>query len=386
MVFDFLEPINKNEFSSFIDTLEPHQLGSKIQLNVNNEIANQEDFSIVILGVLEYRDALVDANAMRKGLNAVRKELYQLYEHFETPKILDLGNIKVGNTKKDSHVALEQVLQNLNESGFTTILIGGSHEMFYSQYQSFKHNSHDIDVVVIDEVVDINSSAELNATSHLYHIITSTPNFLFTLSHLGHQLFYNSPQNIDKIEALVFESKRLGQLQQNIFEIEPTMRNADLLSIDLSAIKSADAPASGKASPNGLTGVEACQIARFAGFSNKLKSFGIYEFNPNFDNNNQTAKQISQMIWYFMEGYTNRKPNDYPAESNKDFTKFFVKQESNNYELVFWKSNYSGKWWMEIPTKEESVVKYMPCSYTDYQNAMEDELPDNWMKFFRMLN
>ncbi|MCB0539195.1 MAG: arginase family protein [Chitinophagales bacterium] len=386
MIFDFIEPVDVSKIDLSIDKLDQNQLGSKIYINTNNHIENEDNFNMVLLGVLENRDASVDEATMRMGLNNVRKEFYQLYSHFETPKILDIGNVKMGKTKKDSHVALEQVLQDLNEKGLTVVVIGGSHEMFYSQYKSFKNSRYDIDVVVVDAVIDFNSTEELNSSSHLYHIVTSTPNFLFTLSHLGQQLYYNSPQNIDKIEALIFESRRVGQLQQNIFEIEPIIRNADLMSFDLSAVKSADSPANDKASPNGLTGVEACQLSRFAGFSNKLHSFGIYEFNPLFDSNNQSAKQISQMIWYFIEGYTNRKSHDYPAESNKEFTKFFVKQESTSYELVFWKSNYSGKWWMEIPTKEDGVVKYLPCSYQDYENAMEDELPDNWMKVFRMLN
>lgn len=386
MIFDFIEPVDVEKIDLQIDELATNQLGSKIKINTGKGIENEDDFNIVLLGVLEYRDASVDEETMRKGLNNLRKELYQLYEHFELPKILDLGNVKMGKTKKDSHIALESVLQELNEKGFTSIVIGGSHQMFYSQYQSFKNHKYDIDVVVIDEVVDFKNNVEINDSSHLYHIVTSSPNFLFTLSHLGHQLFYNSPENIDKIEALVFESKRVGQLQQNIFDVEPIMRNADLLSFDLSAIKSSDAPANHKASPNGLTGVEACQLSRFAGFSNKLQSFGIYEYNPLFDNNNQSAKQISQMIWYFIEGFTNRKPHDYPTENNNNFIKFFVKQETSGYDLVFWKSNYSGKWWMEIPTKDRDVIKYLPCSYQDYENAMADELPDNWMKVFKMLN
>ena len=219
MIFDFIEPVDVSKIDLSIDKLDQNQLGSKIYINTNNHIENEDNFNMVLLGVLENRDASVDEATMRMGLNNVRKEFYQLYSHFETPKILDIGNVKMGKTKKDSHVALEQVLQDLNEKGLTVVVIGGSHEMFYSQYKSFKNSRYDIDVVVVDAVIDFNSTEELNSSSHLYHIVTSTPNFLFTLSHLGQQLYYNSPQNIDKIEALIFESRRVGQLQQNIFFI-----------------------------------------------------------------------------------------------------------------------------------------------------------------------
>jgi len=229
-------------------------------------------------------------------------------------------------------------------------------------------------------------SEEVNARSFLRHIIMHQPNFLFSANHIGHQLFYNDPKNIDVLDSLSYDVIRLGEVKKDVFEMEPILRNADMLSFDLSALKSSDAPANALTSPNGLTGEEACQLCRFAGFSNKLSSFGLYEFNPYFDQNNQGAKQASQMLWYFIEGFANRKENDYPSENNSQFIKYIVKLESSDYEIIFWKSNYSMKWWMEVPQKDLKHNKYIPCSYKDYENAMRDELPDKWMKVYSKLN
>ena len=69
----------------------------------------------------------------------------------------------------------------------------------------------------------------------------------------------------------------------------------------LSEISFADAPAN-ENSPNGFSGEEACMLTRYAGMSNQLSSIGIYGYEPQADVNELTAKQIAQMLWYFIDG------------------------------------------------------------------------------------
>lgn len=384
MIFDFLESVNFEEFKNKNKDWTENQLGSKVVFNTENQELD-EKFSLAIIGVGEDRSS-TENHGCGSGTNKIRKELYNLFVHFNTPKIIDLGNVKIGHGVKDTQAALQHVLADLLDKRITTIIIGGGHDMTFGQYKAYENRIHDVDIVLIDEKIDLQESEEINASSFLRHIIMHQPNFLFTVTHLGHQLFYNDPKTIDVMESLSFDNLRLGEMKKDIFEMEPYMRNADLLSFDLSALKSSDAPANALTSPNGLTGEEACQLTRFAGYSNKMTSFGLYEFNPYFDQNNQAAKQASQMIWYFIEGFANRKTDDYPSENNNDFLKYIVKLESSDHEVIFWKSKFSNKWWMEIPQKDLKHNKYFPCSYKDYENAMKDELPDKWMKVYGKLN
>ena len=48
-------------------------------------------------------------------------------------------------------------------------------------------------------------------------------------------------------------------------------------------MKGAEVSLNQKYSPNGLDGKEICAIARYAGISNKVTSFGIYEYKPSKD-------------------------------------------------------------------------------------------------------
>jgi len=172
-------------------------------------------------------------------------------------------------------------------------------------------------------------------------------------------------------------------LQNNMEEVEPILRDADMVSIDVSVLRMSDAPAHAQASPHGFYGEQLCQIARYAGVSDKVSSIGFYELNPHYDVNHQTAQLVAHAIWYFIEGYYNRK-DDSPQEDN-NYYRFTVKLEEVDHEIIFWKSKRTERWWMEMPfrnTKFSREQHLIPCSFADYQLACNEELPDKWMKYF----
>src|SRR5690606_41527251 len=109
------------------------------------------------------------------------------------------------------------------------------------------------------------------------------------------------------IYKLFFNAVRVGMIAGKLDQAEPVIRAADMVSFDIGAIRASEAPGNANAVPNGLFGDEACQLARYAGMSDKRSSIGFYEFNPTFDPMDQTAMLVSQVIWCFIAGYYNRK-------------------------------------------------------------------------------
>jgi hypothetical protein len=191
------------------------------------------------------------------------------------------------------------------------------------------------------------------------------------------------------MEKLHFDAHRLGQVRKRIEDVEPIVRNADVLSFDVSAIRQSDAPGNGNASPNGFYGEEACQITRYAGMSDKLSSIGFYEINPAFDVSRQTVHLVAQMIWYFIDGFYNRK-KDYPIVDKSEYTKYRVSITNHEHEIVFYKSNKSDRWWMDVPYPVNHQIKFerhhmVPCSYSDYETACQDEMPDKWWQTYQKL-
>ena len=247
-----------------------------------------------------------------------------------------------------------------------------------------------MNILAIDSMFDLgNADQEIHSKGYLNKIILHQPNFLFNYTNVGYQTYLVDPESIKLMDRLYFDTYRIGKVRTNLENVEPLTRNADMITVDISAIKHADAPANPNASPNGFYGEEVCQIMRYAGISDKLSSIGFYELNPSLDINDQTAKLVAQMIWYFIEGFYNRK-NDHPYKNIKEYIKYTVSIKDHKDQLVFYKSKKSDRWWMDVPVKNNLKDVYerhhlVPCSYADYEVACHDDIPDRWWQAYQKL-
>ncbi len=385
MPFEFLKPVEPNLLPD-PDDLGPQHIGSIIQ-RVENE-DDLENVDLAILGVLEERGA-VNNKGCSQAPNEIRKHLYQLYRGDYNLRLVDMGNIEPGASKDDTYAALSHVSRELISRKIIPIIIGGSHDLTYGQFRAYEISDIFVNLVMIDERIDImEESQTLTSGNFLYRILTHLPNILMDFSLMGYQGYYAAPGAMETLHKLMFDCHRLGKMRADMEEVEPIMRDADLLSFDISSIRQSDAPGNGNASPNGFTGEEACSITRYAGLTDKLSSIGFYESNPKFDLNGQTSQLVAQMIWYFIEGFYNRK-KDYPVRNNGQYIKYTVDLKGENHQLVFWKSKKSERWWIEVPNVKSGKKNrsyFVSCSYSDYQLACQDEVPDKWLRAFEKLN
>lgn len=346
---------------------------------------------IAIFGVEEGRSA-VNNNGTQKGPDMVRKHLYDLYQGDYTVKIADLGNIKAGATVKDTYVAVKLVMEELMKKDILPILIGGGQDLTYAQYTSYENLEQRVDVAVIDSRFDLDQeNAEdmpLNSQTYLNHLILHQPDYLFNLSNIGFQTYLVSKESINMYDKLFFNAMRLGSFSGKLDQAEPIIRSADMVSFDIGAIRASEACGNANAGPNGLYGDEACQLARYAGMSDKCSSLGIYEYNPTFDPMGQTGMLIAQMIWCFVDGFYSRK-KDAPMYPKSNYIIYRTTLEAEDYELVFVKSKKSDRWWMQVPyfgSKSVNERFYLvPCRYEDYQLAVGGEMPDLWWKTHQKL-
>ena len=150
---------------------------------------------------------------------------------------------------------------------------------------------------------------------------------------------------------------RVGKIREHVFEAEPHLREAAMVAFNIIAISYSDAPAQPEPSPNGLFGDEACAVARYAGMSDQLMSIGFYDYNPTLDKSNITAKQVAQMLWYFMEGISLRR-HDYPIVNENDFSQYIVQIEDAENDFIFLKSRKSDRWWMKIMYDKKDLQKH----------------------------
>ena len=348
-----------------------------------------EGIHVALIGVAEDRNSL-NNDGCSLAPDAVRAFLYRLYGGSFSPKVADLGNIMPGHSTEDTYFALRSTVDALIRMNIIPVILGGSQDLSYAQFLGYKDLEQTINVVAIDSVFDLgNPDDDITNTSYLGKIILYQPNYLFNYSNIGYQTYLVDPASVQMMNKLYFDVYRLGQVRDKIEEAEPVIRQADMMTFDITAIKHSDAPANPNASPNGFYAEEACQMMRYAGMNDKLSSLGIYELNPQYDESGKTAHLVAQMIWCFMDGYYNRK-NDFPNRTSADYTRFHVILEEHKYEINFYKSKKSDRWWMEIPYPPHKDVKFerhtlIPCSYKDYEMAIQNEIPDRWWQTYQKL-
>ena len=385
MNFEYLNPVD-DALLSVAKMQSKQTFGQCIDIyTVQNGFPNLADKKIAIVGVQEGR-ASVGNCGTGSNLDEIRKELYKLHLGNWPISVADIGNIKQGNTIEDTYFALGNLLSYLIKNKIIPIIIGGSQDLTYANYRAYDTLEQTVNIVAVDNKFDLGSiEDELTSQSYLSKIVMNQPNNLFNYMNIGYQTYYNSQEEIDLLDSLFFDTYRLGEIVNSIQLVEPLMRDADIVSIDLSAVKNADAPANNNATPNGFSGSEICAISRYAGISDKVTSFGIYEYNAEFDTKTQTAQLISQMIWYFIEG-VNYRAKDYPFGLKDNYQKYIVPIEDQ--VLNFHKSNKSGRWWMEINLNDNNKFKrhaLIPCTYQDYISATNQEIPDRWLKTLKKL-
>lgn len=365
---DFLTPITVHELNDDKGYTDG-QLASHIAI-YKNELPDITHADLVIVGVNETRGGGVFDNNLHAA-DCIRKQLYQLHYWHTDVMIADIGNIKTGATLNDSYAAVKTVLAELLRLNKTVVILGGSHDITLPQYFAYKELNQAIEVTCIDANINLKGENPLRSENFLLEMLTTEPNMVKHYNHIGFQSFFVHPRMLQTMDKLHFDCYRVGTARENLEEMEPVIRNTQLLSFDICAIKHSDSPAS-SLSPNGFTGEEACMLARFAGLSNKVNSFGIYGYLPQQDENELSAKQISQMLWYFIDG-KNRSKQEAALEDRDCFNEYHT--SFTEVESVFLQSKKTGRWWMQLPNK-----KFIPCSYKDYINASQNEIPERWLR------
>jgi formiminoglutamase len=365
----FFEPEHFIERSN-AETYHPLQWGGNIKCATQRSF-DWENADIVLVGCGEWRGAH-PRSEYSSSPDTIREHLYRMYHWHRGITIADAGNIRQGITLADTRAALLTVLQEIHEAGKIAIVLGGSHDLTMQQYEVFKKAGQMAVASVADMLIDLDEAEMINDRSFLMDMLTGTPNFIAHYSHIAFQSYYAHPRMLETLDKLRFDFYRLGKVREHIEDMEPVLRTSNLFSFDMSAIRFSDALANINGSPNGLSGEEACQLTRYAGMSETLTSLGIYGYEHTGDVHDMTAKLVSQMIWYFVDGLLVRKTEAKLTERD-EFTVFNVAFTDN--DTVFLKSKRTNRWWMKLPDQS-----FVPCSYNDYLVASNDQIPERWLR------
>ncbi|HEX3009271.1 MAG TPA: arginase family protein [Bacteroidales bacterium] len=375
----FVKPVSDFYHSILI---KESNLGMNITAFDFNESYDWSSFRIALIGLpfsffKEESEEYLVAYEIRRNLALLAKPLNKC-------KIIDLGNIIRGRTPKDTAFAIGEVVAQLHRENIVTILLGSTTDLGLGNFLGFASNKKAASLIHIDSHINLLYEGErLSDRLTLDEIIFRDSEYLFNYTNIGYQSYYVSQKEIDLLDDLYFDAYRLGVVRSNLKEYEPVLRDAEIVNLSLNAVKYSDSPGSLIKSPNGFTGEEACQLSFYTGLSSKVMSFGVYDIGLD-ENRAVSCILAAQIIWYFIEGVLNQI-GESPRLNNADFTRFAVNVNQLSQEFVFYRSNKSGRWWVEVPVKPEDKI-IISCSPLDYEKAVAQEIPERWWKMFQKLN
>ncbi len=362
-------------------------IGNVVECYENDKFPEVQNGSVVVFHIQEFRNSNFSHVAPEK----FRNSFYDLYigVGWATP-IFDLGNILEGNTISDTYFAVSNVMAELMKINCIPILIGGSQDLTLAMYKAYEMLEQTINLCSIDGQLDIGDpDGDLHADGYVSHLLMQRPCYLFNHANIGLQAPFVSTEAFELFDMLLFDYCRLGEFNSDFKKAEPFLRNSDVISFDLTSLRYSELCDNQYCSPNGFYADQACQIAKYAGISDKVTSFGLFNYLPEFGSANNVSSLVAQLIWYFIDG-VNARVGDFPIGLKKDYLKFHVHLEEFEEQLIFYKSNKSQRWWLEVPYTVGKEKKYerhlmVPCDQKDYEKAMKNELPDLWWKTYQKL-
>ncbi len=326
---------------------------------------------VALVGVSETRNAY--EGTFESDPDTIREALYGLSAHSLPAELIDLGNVIPGKTVQDTYAALGHISGILLKEQIVPVFLGGSSELMLPVLEQLK-KQYFTNVLLIDSAFDtradeLHSQAFIRADDAVHYAV------------LGYQSYYLTGKMIDAMDLMGADYERLGKVRSAFNAMEPYFRDADLALLDLNAVRQQDCPAVNRSGPNGFYADEICRVAYLTGISDRLKVFYLAEFCSGLDVNGLGAALVAQVVWYFLNGFYNRK-NDYPVRELNTYHKVYVKIEKPDMELLFYKNETNNRYWIEIPALGKLPNRIVSCSEAEYKAICNQTFPDRiWKKF-----
>lgn len=393
----YFEPCSYVDAGSFYhdDSL---RLGRVIKkYTVKEQFPSIEGVQLAIIGLSESRgEVLSQAEGGERfqcnGADLIRKDLYNLYPSHWNYKMVDLGNLKQGKRLEDTIFALSEVISLLLAQKTVVILLGGTQDLTYAAYKAYHSLNQMVNVLTVDSKLNLTEglgvdddplSMPLRNNSFMGRMVVEPDNCLFNYMNLGYQTYLVESESVNLMGKMCFDGCRYGLLRDDLSYAEPYLRDADVVSFDMSAVVRSESPGNPWSRPTGFSAYDACQLSRYAGLSKNTQVFGLFEYYPAFDRDEITAQLMAEMVWCFIDAIQHRCDDNPLTSKDKSFKEYIVALEEGNLDMVFFKCKETDRWWMSLPCSEEQKKRYgrhcvLACSYQDYLNANHGETPSRW--------
>lgn len=329
---------------------------NKHELGINDRDSNVHFYDGNEVHLQNY-DVVIICNTPEQG-KLIRKEFYSLHiaghQHLE---ILDLGDA-FALTENE----LASLMDEINQANCYPILIGFNESLAIEISKLWNQNYQP------HNLCWINSTYTPSINDQLSNHIFLKQQYALCLQRqmTGIDLF-----QIDEHQLFL---SYLSEFRKSNQSIESYTRNSELFFFNLDSVRHSDFPSS--SNPSGLFSEEIISLAKLSGSSDRSLASIISTWNSN---DKTSLMLIAQMIWYTLEGYVLKLKDK--QGNGKNLSHYVVELKNTDHHLDFYKSENSGKWWMQEPTVDETIKgKLIPCTYDEYLKTVHENLPDRLMQ------
>ena len=327
MLNNWLSPVNEDTVSSFFNSV----------YYPKSDFPNLEGAKVVFFTKSHEFSALL------------RNKMSLLFNHFKA-SIVDIGNISPNNNS-----SIYQVISELQDGYILPVLIGIDQKSFLEFCKA------------------MSLEGKLGTAAYISNTAVSS-NDSYAIENIGYQRHFTPKYVLEEINDSNTPGLSLGALRAHHKIVEPILREVNYLHFDLAAMRRSECRGVSNALPTGLNAEEACQIMRYIGEGSRIKLVTLDTTGLSNDDQIE-ALLTSELLWYLFEGVDLRL-EDHPTISS-DFKEFVIELNDVDHSLVFFQSNKTGKWWLK---KEENTNKYISCAYEEYQQSINNDIPDRLLK------
>lgn len=260
----------------------------------------------------------------RLGPESIRRQMANLPSYFDRDvHLFDAGDIVGSHDLEGAQQALANAVEKILVSGIFPVLLGGGHEIalghYLGLYNFYKSAGKEPPVIInLDAHFDMRPYFNGGTSGTMFLQIAD---FLKSKEQQFNYMVIGLQQS-GNTRSLFRRAKELGvryilarditetNLEQVFSSIDDFARGRDVyLTICTDVFSSAVAPGVSAPQPFGMYPEYVLKIAKYIARNQSLVSFDIAEVSPRFDEDHQTAKLASVMIFAILNNLVNPNLN-----------------------------------------------------------------------------
>ncbi len=284
--------------------------------NLHQQNIAQPNIDIALLGYV--CDEGVRRNSGRigakEGAKAIRERLAKLPIHFESKRVVDIGDIVcIDDDMEACQEKLSYLISDLIKQNIFPIVIGGGHDMSFGHFMGIwniikKTSKKKIGIINFDAHFDLRPvEKKSNSGTPFSQIISELKKEDKTVDYFAIGI---QQQSNTKELFKIAENKQINyainyDCESSKTELEalkkrllPIINNNDYLyiTLDLDGFSSTYAPGVSAPSPLGFTPYFVFKMLSFLFDTKKVISFDIAELNPSIDRDKLTANLAAKIV------------------------------------------------------------------------------------------